>query len=1034
MKTKFTMILTLFMALIVQTTFAQEKTVSGTVSDENGLPLLGATVVISGTSSGTTTDFDGKYLINVNTGDVLNISYVGYSDINITVGESNTVNVSMQSDNSLDEVIVTGVASGTSRTKLGFRVESVKLDGKGIQTIPTPDVASVLIGKVAGAQVVQGGGNPLRNTAVILRGASSIEGSTDPLIIVDGIITEGNLNQFSSQDIKSIEVIKGAAASSLYGSLAGNGVIQIITKKGTTDKPQFKIRFENGFSNVQSNYPLAKNHDRLLDANGNFDISSGAIVADPDGLFNNPWPGQIIDNVSKFVSPQPYSQIDLTVSQRLDDIASYYLSAGQTEVEGILDGLGSNIRQNIRLNLDLNVTDKFKLELNNYLVKQTGIEVTQAGQGDNTFFNLLTADPTVDLSQKDENGNFFPFFSGNGFLNEYQNPLYIVRNQGFDQENIRLVSSITGKYKFTDYLTSNVQLSTDRGASEFTNFFPKGYISGSQGAPNTDNGFILNVKSDYSRVNSSAQLNFNKTFGDFNIKSSLRYLHEDLQRSFSTAQSSNFLTEGVTTLQQGTQNISINSGSTREKTQNVFLTADIDWKDKIILGGLIRTDRSSLFGENNRDQIFYRGSFAYRMGEDITADWLDELKFRVSYGTAGLRPNFGDIFENFNVTQTGITPNQIGNPNLQSPTISELELGFDVKLLNKISFSLTYADSKTKDAILTVPLSGAVPGFTQRRNIAETAYQAFEASLLATPIDNDNFTWEVGVTYSTVNNEIISLGDVAPFNRNLSGFSNVGVQIDSNPAVNLFRVEAGQPFGAIFGNQLAKSIDDLTVVDGLVTNEGLGLPLSDFSVNEFGHVIVTANENQAGLVTADGEQAIRKWDLNSNQLAVNRIGDTNPDFIAGIKNTLTYKNFSFYSLIDMQIGGDIYNYTKQFLYFNDRHGDLDNFGAAGQQSSYANGSSTIYNGAAPIDYFVEDGSFVKIREISVSYTLGKSILSSKIPVEEIKFIVSGRNLYTFTNYSGFDPEVALSGSPIYKLDEFSFPNFRTYAATIQITF
>ncbi|MDC1540218.1 TonB-dependent receptor [Flavobacteriaceae bacterium] len=865
----------------------------------------------------------------------------------------------------------------------------------------------------------------------MLRGASSIEGSTAPLIIVDGIITEGNLNQFSSQDIKSLEVIKGAAASSLYGSLAGNGVIQIITKKGTTEKPQFKIRFENGFSNVQSNYPLAKNHDRLLDANGEFDISSGGIVADPDGLFDNPWPGQLIDNVSKFVSSQPYSQIDATLSQKLNDKASYYLSVGQTEVDGILDGLGPTTRQNIRLNLDLNVTEKLKLELNNYLVKQTGIEVTQAGQGDNTFFNLLTADPTVDLSQKDANGNFFPFFSGNGYLNEYQNPLYIVRNQEFNLENTRLVSSITGKYKFNDFLSFNSHLSTDRGVSEFTNFFPKGYISGSQGAPNTDNGFIFNVKSNFSRVNGFAQLNFDKTFGDFNVKSSLRYLHEDVQRTFSTAQSSNFLTEGVTTLQQGVDNISINSANNREKTQNVFLSGDIDWKDKIILGGLIRTDRSSLFGENNRDQIFYRGSFAYRMGEDITANWLDELKFRVSYGTAGLRPNFGDIHETFSVTQTGVRLIQTNNPNLQSPTISELELGVDLKLLNKISFSLTYANSKTKDAILTAPLP--IVG-VQKRNVAETAYQAFEASLLATPIDNDDFLWEVGLTYSTVNNEITSLGNVSPFNRNLNGFSNDGVQIDSNPAVNLFRVEAGQPFGAIFGNQLAASTDDLTVVDGLVINEGLNLPLSDFSVNEFGHVIVTANENQAGLVSAGGEQAIRKWDLNSNQLAVNRIGDTNPDFTAGIKNTLNYKNFSFYSLIDMQIGGDVYNYTKQFLYFNDRHGDLDNFGAAGQQSSYANGSSTIYNGAAPIDYFIEDGSFVKIREISLSYAMGKSILGTKIPVDEIKFIVSGRNLYTFTNYSGFDPEVALSGSPIYKLDEFSFPNFRTYAATIQITF
>ncbi|MDC1540219.1 carboxypeptidase-like regulatory domain-containing protein [Flavobacteriaceae bacterium] len=160
MKTKFTMILTLFMALIVQVTFAQQQTVSGTVSDENGLPLIGATVVISGTSSGTTTDFDGNYRTNARQGEVLNFSYVGYESQNITVSISNTVNVSLQPDNTLDEVVITGVASGTSRTKLGFRVESVNLDGKGIQTIPTPDVASVLIGKVAGAQVVQGGGNP----------------------------------------------------------------------------------------------------------------------------------------------------------------------------------------------------------------------------------------------------------------------------------------------------------------------------------------------------------------------------------------------------------------------------------------------------------------------------------------------------------------------------------------------------------------------------------------------------------------------------------------------------------------------------------------------------------------------------------------------------------------------------------------------------------------------------------------------------------------------------------------------------------
>jgi len=238
----------------------------------------------------------------------------------------------------------------------------------------------------------------------------------------------------------------------------------------------------------------------------------------------------------------------------------------------------------------------------------------------------------------------------------------------------------------------------------------------------------------------------------------------------------------------------------------------------------------------------------------------------------------------------------------------------------------------------------------------------------------------------------------------------------------------------MFGNQLVKSLDELTVENGLVINEGLNLPLSDFSVNEFGHVIVTANEAQSGLVNAGGEQAIRKWDPDTNQLAVDLIGDTNPDYIMGIRNTFTYKNLRLYTLIDMQMGGDVYNYTRQFLYFNDRHADLDVFGAAGQQSSYANASSTIYNGAAPIDYFVEDASFTKLREVSLTYTLDKQNFGPKIPIDNIQFTLSGRNLYTWTDYSGYDPEVALSGSPIFRLDEFSFPNFRTYAMSIQITF
>ncbi|WP_430907726.1 SusC/RagA family TonB-linked outer membrane protein [Maribacter sp. 2-571] len=1032
MRTKLNGFLTLLLAVIVHSTFAQDKTITGTVTDQDGLPLPGVNILVVGTTSGTQTDFDGNYAIKGSEGQALLFTYIGQKNEKVTIGASNTINVQMtESAQALEEVVLTGVAQGTSKKKLPFIVETVPV--AGVQTVPTPDAASALIGKVAGAQIVQGGGNPLRNSAIILRGASSIEGSTAPLIIVDGVITQGSLSDFSTQDFESIEVVKGAAASSLYGSLAGNGVIQIITKKGTTDKPRVNIRQENGFSNIQRGYPLAKNHDRLLDANGNFDVSSGGIVADPDGLFDNPWPGQIIDNVDRLLTTQPYQLTTINVSQKLDKIG-YFASLEDNRVGGLIDGLEETKRQNARLNMTVNMSDRFKVDFTNYVVRRTGQEVQQGGQGDNLFFNLLTGDPTTDLEVRDENGGFVPFYPDNGFIGEYQNPLYVARQQRNTVESSRLISGITAKYSITDNLFFEGQISTDRGSTQFEEFFPKGYISGAQGNPNTDNGFysILNAKS--ARVNSYAQLNFNKTFGDFGIKSSVRYLFEDIKSSFNRSQSSNFLTEGVRNLQQGTENIFVFSGQFREKTQNLFFSADLDWKEKLILGGFVRTDRSSLFGEDNRDQVFYRGSLAYRLSEDFESDVFTELKLRASYGTAGLRPNFGDIFETFSVAQTGISPVQIGNPNLQSPDISELEVGLDFTLWDKIDASFTYANSQTEGAIITVPLSGAVPGTVQRQNVAETEYTSFEASIKGTAIETEDFQWTFGITAFTVDNQIVSLGDVAPFNRNIVDFGdNVINRVDSAPAVNVFRVEPGQPYGAMFGNTLVKSLDDLTVEDGLVINEGLNLPISDFSVNEFGHVIVTANEGETGLV-GTGEQAIRKWNADTNQLEVGFIGDTNPDFNMGFRNTFTYKNMSLYTLIDAQFGGDVYNYSRQFLYFNDRHADLDTFGAAGQPSSYANASSTIYNGAAPIDYFVEDASFVKIREISLSYTFDKEILGPQLPLEAIKLTLSGRNLWTFTDYTGYDPEVALAGSPIFRIDEFTFPNFRLFAGSILITF
>lgn len=1027
MKTKFNGILMLLLAVVVQFSFAQEKTVSGTVSDDSG-PLPGVSIIIKGTTKGTDTDFDGKYSISVNTGDVLVFSYLGYKTVERTVGTSTSINVTLEADaNVLEEVVVTGVAQGTSTKKLGFKVEKVSVEG--VATVPTPDAASALIGKVAGAQIVRGSGNPLRTSAIVLRGASSIEGSSSPLIIIDGIITTGNLNDLNMEDVESMEVIKGAAASSLYGSLAGNGVIQIITKKGKSEKPTITLKTEYGFSSIANKYPSAILHDRLLDSNGNFDTSSGAIVADPNGIHDNPWPNAIVDNIGEFINSQGYSQLSASIAQRVNKI-NYFFSAQRAEVQGVIDGLAPYIRQSARLNVSSQLSDNLNVTVNANVVTTKGNEAQQAGQGDNLFFNFLTADPTVSMDQRDADGNFVPFFSGNGYINEYQNPLYVARNQSQNRENRRFIGGATLNYSINDDLTLIGSASIDRTYFRYRQLFPRGYVSGSQPNATVDNGFIFIRNFFNTRVNSSIQLNFNKSWDDFNFRSSARYLHEDVKTNYEDGQGSNFLTQGVETLQQATQNIQVFSSNTRNRTQNFFLTADLDWKDKVIIGGLIRSDRSSLFGEDNRDQIFFRGSFAYRAGEDIDVDWIDELKFRASYGTAGLRPAFGDIFETFTVTQASVSPNQVGNPDLQSPTIKELEVGVDFDFLGKYQLGLTYAQSNTEDALITVPLSGAVPGTTQVRNVGETEYTSYELSFSGTPVsDNNGFSWNFGITASSTENEYVDLGEVAPFNRIF-----IATLFDSAPAINVFRVEAGQPYGAMFGNALVRSLDELTVVNGVVVNEGLNLPLSAFSVNEFGHVIVTANDGASGLVNAGGEQAIRKWDPNTGQLAVERIGDTNPDFIMGVSNTFTYKNFTLYTLIDAQFGGDIYNYTKQLLYFNDRHGDLDTFGLAGQPSSYANASSTIYNLGAPMGYFVEDATFVKIREISLSYLLAGKDISEKLQIDDIKLTLSGRNLVTFTDYSGWDPEVSVNSSAIFKLDEFAYPNFRTFAFSVQVRF
>ncbi len=1028
MKTKFNGILTLLLALIVQISFAQDKTISGTVSDESGA-LPGVTVLKKGTTQGTETDFDGKYSIKAKTGDVLVFSFVGMKTSEKVVGNSSIINLAMDTDNVLDEIVVTGVARGTSTKKLGFSLS--KVDTESIQNVPATDAANALRGKVAGVRIVQPSGNPAAAASIRLRGSTSISGSQSPLIIVDGIITSGSLKDIAVEDIKSMEVIKGAAAASLYGSLAGNGVIQIITKKGS-GKLSVNFKSEYGISEIARDYPASTVHGykndplgvRLGDWDGNpltpntsnfgFDLTGGGGRVLDDGLFDNPYLSENFNNVDNIFTNQPVATNTISLSGS-DAKIKYYLSAQNLEQGGVLKPIDAFIRNTYRANFEVKATDKLTAKFNGALTDTRGPSVTEQGQGANVFYSSLVAEPFIDLTEKTADGQFSNSPSGYTVQgSNFQNPLYTQEQQTNEFKRQRLLLGADLGYKFDENWSASASQSLDQSSTEGFSFTPKGYITPIPN-PNLNNGAIQRTESLEKTSVTSLQANYFKDFGDLNLSVSAKYLFENRQFKQLSAGGYDFIAQGVESIQNTPlANRNQSSYFQKEIARNYFLNLDLDYQDKLIFNALVRRDESSLFGSDERVQYYGRASLAYRLTQDLEIKNVQELKLRAAYGTSGQRPPvFNAQYETYSVSSTAIFPGNLGNLDLKPSVSAELEVGIDATIFDRFSFVFNYSDTKTTDAHIQVPLSGVAGFGNQWQNVGEIQSKYFEASLSGNIMKNDKFKWDFSVNFDTGTQEITNLNGVPAFTRTGLG------------AVDIFRVEEGLPYGTMYGNVLASSVNDLSVDgSGNVLNGTAGGTIADYSVNQYGHVVRTADIGTAN------EDPLLLYDTESNSNLVKEIGNTNPDFNVGLSTTLKYKGIGLYVLADWQQGGDIYNFTKQLLYFNERHSDLQSFGANGTHMEYAN---KLYNKSDPTSAFVEDGTFVKIREISLDYTLDGSKVNNA--VESIRFAIAGRNLFTFTDYTGWDPEVAINTNPTnFRLDEFAYPNFRTYTFSVQVKF
>ena len=1033
MKTKKRGILTLLLAFIVHLSFAQQKTISGTVTDQDGLPLPGVNILVKGTKTGTQTGFDGEYTISGNVGQILSYTYIGQKETTRTIGSNNVINVQMEEDaEALDEIVVTGVARGTSTKKLGFALS--KVSEESLQNVPAADPANALRGKVAGVRIVSPSGNPSSDASIRLRGSTSISGSQSPLIIVDGIITDGSLKDIAVENIESMEVIKGAAASSLYGSLAGNGVIQIITKKGR-GKMQVTVKTEYGFSEIANNYDLSTVHPYKNDPQGvrtgdwdndpttpdtsnfGFDLSTGNRVLDDDAVFDNPYLTNNINNVDNIFTNQPFETNTVSIGGSKNDV-NYFLSAQRNETKGIIEGLDPYKRNNFRANFDVKATDKVTVKFNGSLAQTKGINVTEQGQGANVFYSGLVVEPFIDLQERTADGEYSNVPSGYEVQgSNFQNPLYVLQNRkdGFDRQRLLLGASLN--YDITDNFSFSAQQSLDQTVYSYKGIVKSGFITPTP-SPTLNNGSITLNESKTSTLVSSMQLNYQKELSpDLNFAASLKYLFENRQfKSLNTSGYDFIAAQGVETIQNTPiDNRTVSSYYQKEIAKNYFANVDLDFKDKLILNGLVRFDQSSLFGSDERNKMYYRGSLAYRLSQDLDINGIEEFKLRAAYGTAGQRPPaFNAQYETFTVNANSIVPGALGNTFLKPSETRELEIGLDIDFLDRFSFSTSYADTKTIDAMIQVPLSGVAGFSTQWQNIGEISSKYIEMSLSGNIIKNKNFSWDFQVNFDKGTQEITDLNGIAPFTRN------------TNSAIDIFRVEENLPYGTMFGQTFARSTDQLiTDNSGAVLNGTQGGTVSDYSVNSDGFVVLTS-----AIGTAD-EAPVKLYDEASNSDLISKIGDTNPDFNVGFSSSFKYKNLGLYVLTDWQQGGDIYNYTKQLLYFNERHIDLQTFGANGKNQNYA---QNIYNKSDPTDHFVEDGSFVKIREISLDYTLTGEQMNIDF-IDSIKFGISGRNLFTWTNYTGWDPEVAIGQNPTnFRLDEFAYPNFRNYSFTFMIKF
>ena len=1061
--------------------FAQ-KTVTGVVSDSDGLPLPGATVLVQGTTTGVTTDFDGNFSINVAEGQILEFSFVGYETAALAVGAGNVINVTLSLGTQLEEVIVTSLGITREKRALGYAVSEV--DNTQIENRASGDVARVLSGKASGVQVTNQGGISGSGTSVVIRGLSTFSSSNQPLFVVDGVPFQSDTNAMGSftsgnngssrfldldpNNIESVNVLKGLAAATLYGSQGRNGVILITTKSGTTGtgtraqknevtvntsyftnelamKPDFQMQYGNGFNQnfgwFFSNW--GPSFDEEGPAGWGRQSAINGTVSGQPGFLKHPynsnlnarflardllpliglsmdslWEWKPYDSVGDLFQPGEIVNTNINFRGQSDDgKVSYNVNYGNLDDKGFTPG--NTLRRNAlsfggRAVLSNKITVNGTLNYTSTDFKTPPIAAAySSGSSDSSLYgNVFYTPRSVGIAQLPYahpiTGASIYYRSSNGI----QHPLWTVNNTGDAQMTHRVFGGVSAQYDISDNLNLRYSYGYDVYSEDNTSYQNKGGVDGNL---ETQSGMYEKWNNTSTIFNHQVTIN-----GDFE-------LDDDWSVTFNAGAESvgrEYDRNGVRSTGQNVFNVlrhyNFNSQEeiefySRRNVLGVFAQAAFDYQDYLYFTLASRTDWVSNLSEENRSITYPSASISFVPTSvlDFGNLPIDFLKVRASYGTSATYPGGYPIASTLSLNTkdfkvdgveviTNTTGSQLGNTGLKPELLAELEFGLEANLFdNRLSAEISYFDRNTTDLIITQPLDPSTGYTSTRTNIGEISATGWEIDLNADWIRGDKFNWNTSINYTTNQAIVEDLG------QNTDQIVYAGFSTRGNAAI------PGLPLTSMIGTSVAR--DDQ------------GRPLVDASGS-----YRTNNDTN----------------YKTNKYAL--IGDSNPDFIANIGNTITYGNLSLNVLFNASIGGDMYSSFIMTLLGRGITTDtldrelpyiLPGVLADGSPNNKMIDNATTYFGNLILggdELRTWDASVLRLSEVSLTYDIPSSWLD-KTPFGAASISAQGFNLwydaYNTPDGINYDPNIAgLGVGNGSGFEYFNGVSARRYGVSLKLTF